>query len=215
MSEVWKEIRRRKRGAEQGDCPFVHPAKLNMLRCHPRYQGLAKYPQGSDECDRIQDQAAALLFLDATGHALWDRRSEFGPRTRTHAAVSAEAETFFKLAARHDDDAAEYDRLGNCEGALTLRALATASRNQGELRRPRSNSPWIVKRASDRVGDEWERGLIITLAQTCDILFEKLLPATVATIANVLLDRRDITKGKVQGVLKGYNRLPRLGKTHD
>jgi hypothetical protein len=213
MGVVWKEIRRRKRGAEKGKCPFVHGAIVDMLRRCPQYQGLQDYAQPSDEYDRAQDQAAAVLFLEATGHRLRDRHIDAGPRTRTRAAVNAEAETLFKLAARHDDDAAEYDRLGIFDSARTLRALATASRKQSELRRPSPNDPWIVNRASGRVGDDWERGLIIKVAQTCDTLFGKLLLATVATIANVVLDRSDITKGKVQGVLKEYTRLPRPGQT--
>ena len=202
MRAVWRELFKRQGGAERGDGPFVHLARLEMVRSCPQYQGLAEsFPKLSDEYDP-QDQAAAVLFLVATGHSLWDRRFEFGPRTRTRASFNAEVEALFNLAARHDDDAAAYDRLGMYYEAQSLRGLATAARSQAELRRPKSNDPWVVERTSGRVGDDWDRGLIIEIAQTCESLFGERLLATVAAVANVVLDRADITKGKVQGVLK-------------
>lgn len=202
MRRAWSEIFKSEGGAIRGDGPYVHAARERGVRSFPQSQGLEEFPQRPEEHDRVQDQAAAVLFLVATGHALWDRRFGFGPRTRTRREASVDATTLSKLAARHDDDAAAYDRLGLFKEAQTIRALATSSRRKAEVGRPRSNDPWVVERQSDRLGNNWDRGLIIELAQACEILFGKRLLATVTTIANVVLDRSDITKGQVQGVLK-------------
>lgn len=202
MRGVWTEVYKREGGAGRGDAAYVHPARPERVRSDPYFSAVEHVSEQPNERDRVQDQAAGLLFLVATRHAVWDRRFEFGPRTRTRAAASVDATTLSKLAARHDDDAAAYDRLGMFQEAQTIRALAASSRHKAEMRWPRSNDPWVVERQSGRLGDDWDRGLIIELAQTCEILFGKRLLATVATIANVVLDRSDITKGQVQGVLK-------------
>jgi hypothetical protein len=71
-----------------------------------------------------------------------------------------------------------------------------------EARRPDLRDPFIVTRETNRIGNPWDHGLIIGIAQTCLILFGKQLLGTVATLSKVALNRGDITKGAVQGVVK-------------
>lgn len=155
MQSVWDEIRKRQ-GGKKRNGPYVHSVKPEAIHSFPQFSAIKNILPQSDDGDRVQHQAAAILFLEITGHALWDRRIGIGPLTRTGASAI----------------------------------------------KPHPQSPWTVSRTSHRVGDEWDRGLIILVAETCEILFGNSLLATVATIANVLLGRSDISKGKVQGVIK-------------
>jgi hypothetical protein len=200
MHEVWTEIRRKSGGAGRAG-PYVHPAQPEMIRLHFGY--LEHMSQQPDERDRLQEQACAVLFLVVMSHFIWgDLRSNIGPRTQTQAEANQETVALHELAASHEDDANKHDRLGNWEAGQTLRKLAADSRSQADRRRPDRRNPLIVKRKSSRCGDDWDRGLIIQITQTCRALFGKSLLGTVATLSNVALDREDITRGAVQGVVK-------------
>jgi hypothetical protein len=203
MREVWKEIGRRRGGVGRGG-QYVHPARPEGIRACPQFQAVEKISQQPDERDRVQEQAGAVLFLVVTGHCLWNRRSSFGPRTRTLVEANRETVALNELSASHEQDANKYDLLGNRQAARILRELAADSRNEAELRHAHPDDAWIVKRSSSRCGDDWDRGLIIEIAQTCCLLFRKLLLGTVATLSNVALDRKDLTKGAVQGVVKHF-----------
>jgi hypothetical protein len=205
MREVWKELRRR-----QLDGSYVHPAR--QVRTHPRFQAVENISHQPDDRDRAQEQATALLFLDATGILLHDRRYDWGPKTWTQAEVRQKVRILEELAKQHEDQAKEYDRLGQHRYARILRELAAddreqaaGNRKQAELRRPDTDDhwtdPWMVERRSNRWND-WDRGTIIEIACACRRLFDKPLLGTVTTLSNVVLDRGDITEGGVQGVVK-------------
>jgi hypothetical protein len=195
MRKVWKELGRR-----QPDGSYVHPAR--QVRTHPRFQAVENILQQPDERDRAQEQATALLFLDATGILLHDRRFKFGPRTRTQAEVRQEVKILEKLAKQHEDQAEKYQSLGFWQEAHAQRGSAANCRKEAELRRPHPHDPWIVERRSNRCGNDWDRGAIIEIECACRRLFRKPLRGTVATLSNVVLDRGDITEGGVQGVVK-------------
>jgi len=173
-----------------------------MVRVCPQFSGVEHISRESDEHGRVQDQAAAVLFLVVTGNALWDRRYDVGPRTRTEAELNEEINALRQLADRTEGCAGEYERLGFWREAATLRHFVTDTRRQADLRRPDSRNPWIVKRLSRRAGDDWDRGLVIEITQTCGMLFGKKMLGTVSTLSNVALDRNDITKSTVQGMVK-------------
>jgi len=173
-----------------------------MVWACPQFRGLEDISDEPEEHDRVQDQAAAVLFLVATGNALWDRRYGVGPRTRTEAEVNEEIAELQELADSNETAASKYVRLGDWRAAQILQDLAANTRRQADLRHPHPRNPWIVKRKSRRARDDWDRGLIIEIAQCCVILFGRKLLETVATLSNVALDREDVTKGIVQGVVK-------------
>jgi hypothetical protein len=201
MEKVLKLLYKRQGGIGRAG-RFVHAARPEMVRTSPYFRGVEHISQQPDECDRVQDQAAAILFLVVTGNPVWDRRSDAGPRTQTFAVANQEAEILQELAAGHERDAIKYEQLGNCQAARTLRALAAHNRVDAKKRQPDPCNPWTVKRNSNRLGDDWNRGRIIDITQNCIILFGKKLLGTVTTLSNVALDRQDITKGMVQGVVK-------------
>ena len=105
MREVWKELRRR-----QLDGSYVHPAR--QVRTHPRFQAVENISHQPDDRDRAQEQATALLFLDARGILLHDRRYDWGPKTWTQAEVRQKVGAG---AAYKGEEGAEYadgERLG-------------------------------------------------------------------------------------------------------
>ena len=58
------------------------------------------------------------------------------------------------------------------------------------------DDPFIVARQSDRLGDEWQRGFIIDMADCCKALFGKKMLGVVATMANVAFVRTDLTEDR-------------------
>jgi hypothetical protein len=196
MRKVWKELGRR-----QPDGSYVHPAR--QVRTHPRFQAVENISQQPDDQDRAQEQATALLFLDATGILLHDRRINWGPRTWTQAEASQASGILEELAKQHADLAEKYQSLGFWKDARAQRDSAANCRKEAELRRPHPHDPWVVeRRSSNRCGNDWDRGAIIEIECTSRRLFGKPLLGTVATLSNVVLDRSDITEGVVQGVVK-------------
>jgi hypothetical protein len=201
MREVWKEINRRGGGLAQAG-QYAHPARPKNVRDCLHFRTVEHLSQQPDERDRVQEQAAAILFLVVTGFFIRDRRFGIGPRTRTQVEANLAAKALDELAASNENDARRYDDLGYQQKAHILRELAADSRSQANLRRPDPRDPWIVERKSSRFGDNWDRGLIIEITQTCRFLFGTQLLGTAATLSNVALGRDDITKGTVQGVVK-------------
>jgi hypothetical protein len=221
MRKVWREITRRKGGAARaGD--YDHPASERMVRGSPRFRSVEHLSKKLEDRDRLQEQAAALLFIEAACLFVWDQRLQVGPVVRTKREVNKQNDILRELATRYEADAARLESLGDwlaClprywivqeagtpqEGqvfvpaSVLLRALAAGALQQ--IRRTTPDDPWLVERRSNRVGDDWVRGLIISLGQTCEALFGRRLLGTIVTLANVALGRTDITKGEVQGVL--------------
>ena len=60
----------------------------------------------------------------------------------------------------------------------------------------------VVDRASNRFGDEWERGFIIHTAHIFEDLFGQKMQGLVAVLANVALGRTDITKSQINGMFR-------------
>ncbi len=201
MERVWSELYGRRQGVGK-ERKYAHPANPKMVHACPYFSAVKHISNEPEEQDRVQEQAAAVMFLVVTGHFTWDRRYGFGPRTRTEAEINREIATIMELADRHEQDACTYDQLGSGRAARTLRTLAADNRKLADLLRPDPQNPWTVKRKSSRWASDWDRGLIIQITQYCTMLFGKELSGTVATLANVALDRNDITKATVQGVVK-------------
>ena len=131
-----------------------------MIRLCPHFQAVKDISPQADEYDRVQDQAAAVLFLVVTGNSLWDRRYDVGPRVRTLTEVNREVLMLNELAASHESNASKHEQLGDWHATRELRAIAAECRAQSGRRRPNLRNPWIVERKSSRWGDDWDRGLV-------------------------------------------------------
>jgi hypothetical protein len=203
MKGVWNVVYHRQGGRRRGGA-FEHAAIPAMVRAHLHYQAVKNISAALADRDRVQDQAAAILYLVVTGHALWDRRFDIGigPRTRTRAEINREIARRDELAASLEASAESCLQLGERPAAVTLRELVAEIRKGTEALRPDSRDPWIIQRKSERIGDDWVRGFIIEATQICLLLFGKKMSGTVAILTNVAFDRHDVTRGAIQGVVK-------------
>ncbi len=205
MRDVWIELRRRSGGADsKGD--YVHPAREQAVVHWPGYEGIRELAQQATIRDKLQEQAAALLFSDAAGFFLWDRRFNFGPRTITKAEIAGEIREILDLAQQIRKDRERLQALGLWRYIPAFEQAATDLDAQAQMRRPDPRNPYIVERRSSRVGDDWRRGFIIKMAMACQGLFGDYMHGTVATLGNVAYARDDLTASKVRGVLPAPNR---------
>jgi hypothetical protein len=111
MRKVWREITRRKGGAARaGD--YDHPASERMVRGSPRFSSVEHLSKKLEDRDRLQEQAAALLFIEAACLFVWDQRLRVGPVVRTKREVNKQNDILRELAARYEADAARLETLG-------------------------------------------------------------------------------------------------------
>jgi hypothetical protein len=197
MRGVWTEIYKRKGGAGRGGA-FVHSARREVVEVLARLRGL----RPPEDNDQFQDTAAELLFVLTAANSLWDKTQQAGPRTRIEVGETTRATLLRGLAERHERDAEVYERLGAPTSATLMRTLATSDRQLALGDPPDQMDGWLVARRSNRLGSDWDRGFVIEAAQNCVDLFGTMMLGTVATLANTMLDRGDITKGMVQGVVR-------------
>jgi hypothetical protein len=175
------------------------------VRVSQYYRAVEHLSPALPDRERVQDQAAAILFLTVTGHWTWDRRLDIGPKTRTRAEIDREMAKRDELAALLETCVEGYRQLGDWPTVITISEIAARSRKTTEALRFNPRNPWQVQRKSQRTGDEWMHGFIIQATLTCLQLFNEKMQGTVATLTNVGFGRQDVTRGAVQGVVK---RLP-------
>ena len=67
----------------------------------------------------------------------------------------------------------------------------------------KGDDPWILTRQSQ---DVKLRAFVADLASTTAMLFRKELHSTIATVANVLFSRQDLTRSKIREMLRSSAR---------
>jgi hypothetical protein len=206
MQTVWTEICRK-----HPDGSFVHPARAHLLGDDGPWRPLLSNLPPAEP----QERAAAILFSEATGCFIHDRRLGIfgsGPRTRTKAEIQSAASEFTTMAERLKEDADEMKRLGMWRFVPLLKTAVQACVEQAEARgQIHPQDPYVVERKSARLGDDWVRGFVVKMAETCRILFGSPMLGTAATLANVAYDRTDLNGQKVRGALAGY--VAKRGRT--
>jgi hypothetical protein len=75
--------------------------------------------------------------------------------------------------------------------------------NEGSVFTPQADDPWIIARQS---GDVELRAFVADLSITTQLLFRKTLHGTLATVTNVVFDRKDMTFGKIREMLRPVSR---------
>ncbi len=142
MKGVWKEIYGRQ-GGKQRRGGYVNAAVAARVRANSHYQAVERLSSELPARDRLQDQAAALLFLAVTSNALWDRRLNIGPRTRTRAEIDQEIAKRDELAASLEASAESCQKLGEWHAAIKLHEIAAKIRKTTEALHPDARDPWI------------------------------------------------------------------------
>ena len=200
MKTVWQEIYRREGGI--GSDSFSNPANKKHVTELARQLKINNILKEEEEFIQTQNLAAAILFLESFRLLMWDSKFDIGPHVKTLSEIKAKAKKISALAENLKNGADIFEEFGRHHQAKILRSFLEEISLESKTEMNSDRDPWIVERRSTRVGDDGERGIIIGLGQVCSILFGKKMLGTVKTLANVLLNKDNITVNQVQGVLK-------------
>jgi hypothetical protein len=217
MRKVWTELRKRERENYQPTEKFVHsvmplanwfPDSRHALQHPHRQEGrpppeiLANYHalrfyEGQGPRPPLQDLAMVYFFDNA--FALGQQRIRLVPISE----LRKKRPHFLKMAEKLRADAAEQERLGLyenrriVEAALAYEELANAA--------PAPGPSLLVTRQQQR--DPRLKGFVMLLADVAKNVFGSPLYGSVATTANVVFGRDDLTSGTVR---KAYFSHPAL-----
>jgi hypothetical protein len=205
MSTVWNEFLRRSRTPTR---KYVHPARKRNVNAWRNFDAVRELARSARDHDRLQEQACTLLFMEATSFFLWDQRRKFGPRAVTVGEIAQERRQARNLAQQIRIVCEQLKAAGMWQCVSTLEQAAKSLDMQAQVR-SHPKDPYIVQRRSRRLGDDWVRGFIITLAGACRALFGRDMLSTITTITNVAFARNDLTIGKARGVILGTSERPR------
>ena len=225
MDLVWRELYKRRKGSRN---EFVYPGRVGNKSIAAGLQQRAS--EIRNKGDTLSEQERDLLKVleyevrylnkkkDAFADARWneqDRAVQIFFRHTYKAAIHRELILLSDLEAKAKkardtaialrNQAEIKSALGSKDEARTLRDMADDYDGEA-LRilpdsdfRPGVDDPWIVTR---RRGNFELRTFLADLMICNETLFGKPLWGTIATIANVVFDRRDITRSKVREMFR-------------
>jgi integrase len=204
MRRVWRELQKKHRaGQEQGS--YFHPASHAAVRSHPLYKnmpGAREAIENLTEQGKLQNEACALLFNEVAKLRSWPA-GDIGPRTKTTKEATRE---IAELRAVAQNIGATTKRLRDLRlGYLSpsLEETAAVCISFADMHAAHNEQDvLIVSRNSSRLGGEWERGFVITVARILEHFFRQKMHRLVAVLANVAFDRNDVTESKVNSVLR-------------
>jgi hypothetical protein len=226
MKNVWNELQRRKRQDYERTEAFVHPASQTSWTSQAtsgrrRAVQLRKLggSENAAEADRLELSAAAaevgvrmLLFpwhrgrpelplQDLSMAFLFDQAFTFGRQNIRPVPIREANNTrrrFLKMAEQIRADAAEQERLKRYVDRR-LWGAAFAYEELADAAAPPPGSPLLVER--QHRNNQRMQGFVMALAGTTSQVFGAPLCGTVATVANVVLGRDDLTAEKVRKML--------------
>jgi hypothetical protein len=220
MKSVWTELYKKKRVHHKPTDEFVNPIFVRnasiaaWLRQHASTLRKKSGAQDALHADTLDAEARLLekktsdplartpwteqelgvqLFLWHIYHAtlepkpvfLSDIKAEVNALRHAAEQLRAQAEVLQSL---HIECAALQQIAANCDSEARLRD-----------RDPKTDDPWIISR---RVHDAQLRTFVATLSIITDQLCKKTLYGTIATIANVVFSRNDVTGSTVREMLR-------------
>jgi hypothetical protein len=219
MKVVWREFYKKKRGKTE---EFLHPARVtNASRatiCRQRANELRKLSGSPNEIEArlLEDDAATLeksedLMPMDPRWSEQDHAAQIFLRRACYAAIDIEPIFLSGIRAKIDElrgasqalraEEAKLQRLGLGGVAREFLQVADSCDDEARNLRPepspsgrRADDPWIISR--DR-GDPKVRAFVADLLMETERLFGKSLHGTLATTANVVFSRKDITYQRV------------------
>jgi hypothetical protein len=201
MKRVWVQLRRREGGVARRK-GYLYPASEKVLAAHDQIEWLVSLSEGLPAKERPQEQAAAVLFMEVVRFFVWDRRRPFGPKVQTRAQLDRQVKERRDLADQIDQAASRLRVFGLAHYGPHFHQAAADCREQASRLQPNALDEYVRERHSGRIGDEWLRGFIVTLAACCSSLFGTQMIGTVAILANVAHSRDGIDADRVRGVLR-------------
>jgi hypothetical protein len=201
MRRVWQELSKGKRsGPERGR--YVHPAKVKAIQAYQVPAGTVGDTEILSQDDKVQDQAFAILFGRLALYCSW-KKVHIGPRARTSKEGSREIGELRSAAERIGVEAKQLRTLELGYLSRALEEVAVECLAMADLQQKlNSEDVLVVDRNSSRVGDEWARGFIINTAHIFEDLFGQKMQGLVAVLANVALEKCDITESRVNGMFR-------------
>jgi hypothetical protein len=227
MKGVWQELYKKKRDRHKATKEFFYPACLtnasDAARKRRRALELRKKsgPKTVSEADLLEAEAAVLESLyDPPADPRWseqDRAVQLFLRRAYEASLDhelvflsdleAKASKLQKVAKRQRSGAAILSSLGmECE-AQKLQQIASDCDDEAFNILPydgvhfslQTHDPWVITR---RRGDLELRTFVANLSIITEPLFGKTLHGTLATVANVRFNRKDVTQRTVWEMLR-------------
>ena len=230
MQGVWRELYKKKRLNDQATNEFVHPAcvtsasKAAVQRQQARE--LRKKGGAKNESDAKSWEAAAALLEseaallenegDPAADSKWSEQDRAAQHFFNHvyraaldsvpvflSDIHAKIEKLRRVAESLEKQAAKLESLGMNAKAQSLREVASncddEAGNLDSRRLEPGDDPWIIARNRK---DPKVRALVADLFIAARMCFGSSLYGTLATVANVVLSRDDMTGPKVREMLR-------------
>jgi hypothetical protein len=231
MELVWGELYKNKRDSNyQPTEEFLYPARVtsaSWAAIH-RQQAVELRKIGGElnerearllEAEATQEESAEEPLTD-TRWSEQDRAVQIFLYHACHSALNIQPvfladiqikmKKLSEVSANLREQAKLLRSLGMRHDALKLREVAADCNEKAwnlEPNKPRVDDPWIITR--DR-GDSDIRTFVVDLSITTHLLFGKFIFGRLATVANVVFSREDITGPKVREWLRsppGFRRV--------
>jgi len=214
MKSVWDELYKKRRVDHKSTDQFVNSIYVTKKSMAVSLRQRASATHDINEAKVLRAEASSLEgeTYDPLAHTPW-MEQDLGVQLflwRTYKAaleirpvfledIKAEVKKLRKAAEELRAQAATLQSLRiECEA---LQQIATNCASQARIRDhdPRIEGSWIITR---RVNDPQMRTLVANLSSTTELLCKRAMYGTVATVANVVFDRDDMTGRQVREMLR-------------
>jgi hypothetical protein len=224
MDRVWREIYKESRGDHPPTGQYSNPAYVTNASVAAAKRRLAAELRNKTgminerEAKFLEAEAAVLERLgDPPADPRWseqDRAVQYFLRHTFRNFLDLKPVILSDLKAKMNKlrevveglhrQAATLQSLGKESDAQKLEEIASDCDKEARNMIPKNgDNPWVIIRQSE---DVELRTFVIDLSITTTILFRKELHSTLATVANVVFDRQDVTRSKVREILRSCAR---------
>ena len=228
MDRVWRELYEQRRSNHQPSEQYSNPAYVTNASVAARNRRLAA--ELRNKAGMMNEREAKLLEAEAVilerlgdppADPRWNEQDRAVQNFLRHAYrnfldlkpvllsdLTAKMNKLREVAEGLHQQAATLQSLGKQSDAQKLEEIASDCDEEARNMLPRDgDEPWVITRQSEDVG---LRAFVIDLSIGTTVLFQKELHSTVATVANVVFNRQDVTRSKVREMLRSaYLERPR------
>jgi hypothetical protein len=201
IRRVWQELQKKHRsGYTRG--LYLHAAIPEAVRSGPLFPTAREHTKDFSQVDQVQYQALVILFVQVAN--LCSLRGDgIGPHTRTAKEATREIVKLRTVARRIRTEAEELRDLRLGYLSPPLEDVAKECAAFADMHAAQNDRDvLIVSRNRSRIGGPWERGFVISVAYILEHLFGQKMQSLVAVLANVALEKHDITESRVNGVFR-------------
>ena len=220
MDRVWRELYEQRRSNHQPSEQYSNPAYVTNASVAARNRRLAaelcnKAGMVNEEARFLEAEAIILeRRADPPADPRWNEQDRAVQYFLRHAYrnfidrkpvflsdLTAKMNKLREVAEGLHQQAATLQSLGKQSDAQKLEEIASDCDEEARDMLPRDgdDDPWVITRQSE---DVELRAFVIDLSIGTTMLFQKELHSTLATVANVVFNRQDVTRSKVREMLR-------------